>query len=105
MFKLGLIINPVAGVGGSVALKGSDGMAMQAIALGAEPKANARAKFALEVLQPYQDDITVYTVNHAMGEDAAKALGFEVNVVHKAENEITQAEDTEQAVTAPCTLR
>ncbi len=100
MFKLGLIINPVAGVGGSVALKGSDGMAMQAIALGAEPKANARAKFALAVLQPYQDDITVYTVNHAMGEDAAKALGFEVNVVHKAENEITQAEDTEQAVTA-----
>ncbi len=100
MFKLGLIINPVAGVGGSVALKGSDGMAMQAIALGAEPKANARAKFALEVLQPYQDDITVYTVNHAMGEDAAKALGFQVNVVHKTENEVTQAEDTEQAVTA-----
>jgi len=52
MFKLGFIINPVAGVGGSVALKGSDGMAMHALALGAEPKANARAQTALKILQP-----------------------------------------------------
>lgn len=100
MFKLGLIINPVAGVGGSVALKGSDGMAMHALALGAELKANARAETALKVLQPYQDDITVYTVNNLMGEAAAKTLGFKVNVLYKTESETTQAEDTEQAVTA-----
>jgi predicted polyphosphate/ATP-dependent NAD kinase len=100
MFKLGLIINPVAGVGGSVALKGSDGMAVQAIALGAEPKANTRAQTALKVLQPYQDEITVYTANNLMGEKAAKALGFSVTVVYKTDSENTQADDTEQSVAA-----
>ncbi|PHR83714.1 MAG: ATP-NAD kinase [Colwellia sp.] len=100
MFKLGLIINPIAGVGGSVALKGSDGMTMHALALGAEPKANARAETALQVLQPYQNEITVYTVNNLMGEQAAKALGFQVNLVYKTKDENTQADDTEQAVTA-----
>ena len=100
MFKLGLIINPVAGVGGSVALKGSDGMAIHALALGAEPKANVRAQTALKVLQPYQDEITVYTVNNLMGEQAAKVLGFDVNLIYKTKNEHTQAEDTEQAVAA-----
>jgi len=100
MFKLGLIINPVAGIGGSVALKGSDGVAMHALAIGAEPKANARTQTTLAVLQSYQDEITVYTVNDLMGEQAAKALGFQVNLVYKTENEHTQAEDTEQAVRA-----
>lgn len=100
MFKLGLIINPVAGVGGSVALKGSDGMTMQALALGAELKANARAQTALEVLQPYQDEVTIYTVNHLMGEQVAKELGFPVQLVYKTSSENTQASDTEQSVAA-----
>jgi len=100
MFKLGFIINPIAGVGGSVALKGSDGTAARALALGGELKANARAETALKVLQPYQNEITVYTVNSLMGEKAAKALGFQVNLVYKTKDENTQADDTEQAVTA-----
>jgi len=83
-----------------VALKGSDGMAKHALALGAEPKANARAQTALKVLQPYQDEITVYTVNNLMGEQAAKALGFDVNLVYTTESESTQAGDTEQSVAA-----
>ncbi|MGL4900765.1 MAG: ATP-NAD kinase, partial [Shewanella sp.] len=38
-FRLGLVINPLAGLGGSVGLKGSDGVAEHALALGAKPKA------------------------------------------------------------------
>jgi predicted polyphosphate/ATP-dependent NAD kinase len=101
-FKLGLVINPIAGIGGSVALKGSDGegVAQQAIALGATAKSNARALLALEILLPYQADILICTASGNMGEDTAKALGFTTEVVHQVDNDITTERDTEQAVTA-----
>ncbi|KAA1156494.1 ATP-NAD kinase [Pseudoalteromonas fuliginea] len=97
-FKLGLIVNPVAGLGGTVALKGSDGAhtAAKAIELGAEPKANIRTKAALEVLLPYKERLTIYTVNGDMGEQTAKALGFNVEVVYNTAA-ITTSDDTEQA--------
>ena len=97
-FKLGLIVNPVAGLGGTVALKGSDGAqtAARAIGLGAEPKANSRTKAALEVLLPYKERLTIYTVNGDMGEKAAKALGFNAEVVYNT-SAITTPDDTEQA--------
>ena len=100
MFKLGLIINPIAGVGGSVALKGSDDMVKHALALGAELKANTRTQTALSVLLPYQEEIVVYTVNNQMGEQAAKELGFNVELVYQTRNENTQASDTEHAISA-----
>jgi len=100
MFNLGLIINPIAGVGGSVALKGSDDMALHAVSLGAELKANMRAQTALSVLLPYQSDIVVYTVNDQMGEQAAKTLGFRTELVYQTESKNTQASDTEKAVAA-----
>ncbi len=100
-FNLGLVINPIAGIGGSVALKGSDGegIAEQAIALGATAKSNARASLALEILLPYKDNITIYTVSGDMGESSAEALGFTTKVIHEVESEITSERDTEQAVT------
>ncbi|GAA6173003.1 ATP-NAD kinase family protein [Colwellia sp. KU-HH00111] len=100
MFKLGFIINPIAGIGGSVALKGSDDMAQHALALGAKPKANARAQTALKVLLPYQDEIMIYTANNQMGEQAAKDLGFNTKLVYQTDTNATQAFDTEQAVSA-----
>ena len=47
-FRLGLIINPIAGVGGQAALKGSDGVAEQALAQGVLPQAHRRVAVALE---------------------------------------------------------
>lgn len=90
-FKLGFVINPVAGVGGSVALKGSDGESTpeKALSLGAEFKANQRASTALSVLEPYKNQIVIYTANASMGETCAKALGFEVEVVYSS-SELTQ---------------
>ncbi len=99
-FKLGFIINPIAGIGGSVALKGSDGMATHALALGAEPKANIRASSALEVLKPYQDDIVVYTANGQMGEQCARDLGFEVEVLYQSKMKQTNSDDSQLAVEA-----
>ena len=100
-FKLGLVINPIAGIGGSVALKGSDGegIAEQALALGATAKSNERALLALEILLPYKDNIVIYTAAAEMGEHTAKGLGFNTVVVHELSSETTTALDTEQAVT------
>ncbi|MBU2892371.1 ATP-NAD kinase family protein [Colwellia sp. D2M02] len=99
-FKLGFIINPIAGIGGSVALKGSDGMAMHALALGAKPKANERAALALEVLQPYKEQLSIYTASGEMGEHCAQQLGFNVNVVYQTQQVQTHSDDTELAVRA-----
>lgn len=103
MFKLGFIINPIAGIGGSVALKGSDGdgITEQALALGATAKANQRASLALSILLPYRDDIIVYCANDLMGEMTAQALGFKTQVVFQTDKpEHTTAEDTENTVKA-----
>tara|TARA_R110000737_G_scaffold15032_3_gene31341 strand:- start:522 stop:1655 length:1134 start_codon:yes stop_codon:yes gene_type:complete len=99
-FKLGLVVNPIAGIGGSVALKGSDGVgvAEHAVALGATAKSNARASLALEILLPYKENIIIYTASGAMGEQTAKKLGFNTEVVHLIENKVTTELDTEHAV-------
>lgn len=99
-FKLGFIINPIAGIGGSVALKGSDGMEKHALALGAKPQANARASQALEVLLPYKNDFVIYTAHNQMGEQCAKAFGFKVEVLYTPQAEETVSEDTELCVKA-----
>lgn len=105
-FNLGLVINPIAGIGGSVALKGSDGegVAEQALALGATAKSNARAALALEILKPYQESVVIHTVSGEMGESAAQALGFETRVIYQPANEVTSEGDTEKAVAKLMTL-
>lgn len=94
MFKLGLIINPLAGVGGSVALKGSDGeeTARQALALGAEPKAGMRTAQALEVLQGLEFELVTFPAE--MGETTARELGFSPRVIGEIVSGNTTAADT-----------
>lgn len=96
-FTLGLIVNPVAGLGGSVALKGSDGVAEQALALGAEPKANFRAEAALNVLLPYKEQLRVLTAAGEMGESIVTSMGFATQVLYTPERATTVPEDTQQA--------
>ena len=64
-----------------------------------EPKANLRTKAALEVLLPYKDLLSVYTVNDAMGENTAKELGFTTEVIYHSECSTTSS-DTELAAQA-----
>ncbi|WP_184791797.1 ATP-NAD kinase family protein [Phytomonospora endophytica] len=68
---VGLLVNPVAGLGGTVALKGSDGAEAQrrARALGAAPRAAERAALALAELRTRLPGVRVVTVAGDMGED------------------------------------
>ena len=50
MAKIGFLVNPIAGMGGSVGLKGTDGMADEAKRRGARPHAQVRAQEFLSTL-------------------------------------------------------
>lgn len=83
--RLGLIVNPVAGLGGRVGLKGSDGLRVQkqAIALGAIPRAMDRAAEALMQLRRV-DDLEIVTWSGRMGEDTVRACDLSPVVVGSA---------------------
>jgi len=97
MFKLGLIINPLAGLGGSVALKGSDGVAQQALDKGAQPKANLRTQIALNEVVHLKDQVMLLTCPGEMGETCAADLGFEFEVINLPVTTETSAHDTKCA--------
>ncbi|MBX9753499.1 MAG: ATP-NAD kinase family protein [Pseudomonadaceae bacterium] len=100
MFHLGLIINPLAGLGGTVGLKGSDGVAAQALALGAEPRAAARTRVALECLLPLVDRLEFATFAGAMGADLLAEMGFNHRVLGDLTRSESSAADTRLAVGA-----
>jgi predicted polyphosphate/ATP-dependent NAD kinase len=97
-FHIGLIINPLAGLGGPAAFKGSDGMAEQALALGVEPKAAQRTRTALEQLLSLRERIEFVSYPGAMGGDLLAQMGFEHRLLGQVGAQPTTAEDTRQAV-------
>jgi predicted polyphosphate/ATP-dependent NAD kinase len=92
---IGLIVNPVAVMGGAVGLKGTDGEAIvkQAMSLGATPVAPARAEAFLSELNPAKSHVRLVVGAGSMGEDEAKSCGFTYNVLGARKKE-TSAEDT-----------
>ncbi|OUM95494.1 MAG: hypothetical protein BAA04_13305 [Firmicutes bacterium ZCTH02-B6] len=84
MKKIGLIVNPIAGMGGRVGLKGTDGLAalQEALERGAVPEAATKAARALEKLLPLRDELVVVTCGGEMGENVARRLGFRTEVVY-----------------------
>jgi predicted polyphosphate/ATP-dependent NAD kinase len=92
---IGLIINPIAGMGGAVGLKGTDGKAIvtQAISLGAKPIAPTRAKAFLSELNPAKNNVQLMVGAGLMGEDEAKNCDFIYKVLG-ARKEVTNPKDT-----------
>ncbi len=99
MKKLGLIVNPVAGMGGSVGLKGSDGeeTLRRARELGAEASSPGRAVAALRRIARIRDEVEVITYPGEMGEDEAGKAGFEATVIGSIEPGKTTRQDTIRA--------
>ncbi|RUO55883.1 ATP-NAD kinase family protein [Pseudidiomarina homiensis] len=94
-FRLGLVVNPAAGLGGSVALKGSDGAetAARARELGAEPKASKRAAQALKELVNGKVDCRIFTGANGLGEDSCALAGVPCEVIFHG-HEPSTADDT-----------
>ncbi len=96
MKKIGFLINPVAGMGGAVGLKGTDGKREEATVRGAVPEAINRAKITLNALKSNKN-LMFLAPSGEMGEDALKETLLEpVRVISYPENEST-ARDTKIA--------
>jgi predicted polyphosphate/ATP-dependent NAD kinase len=101
MKKIGLIVNPIAGMGGKVGLKGTDGpdLVKRARALGARPEAADKAAIALQVISGIKDQIELITCPGDMGEDVARQCGFNPLLVGEI-SETTTGSDTEEITQA-----
>lgn len=76
--RVGLIVNPIAGMGGAVGLKGTDGpnLPARAHALGAVPRANERTIAALHRLAAWREQFDLLACPASMGAWAAEAAGL-----------------------------
>jgi len=98
--KVGLLVNPIAGMGGSVGLKGTDSAEVlaEAVRRGAVPLAPARAAEALRSAGEL-DNFEFYTAGGAMGEDVLKGFVDRMVVVYTPADG-TDHGDTEAAARA-----
>lgn len=104
--KLGLIVNPIAGLGGRVGLKGSDGIAIQrkALQLGAVPQSPHRAAEALQRVRSSIFDLAVITYPGEMGENVARGCGLTPTVIGAIKEGETTSNDTRNAARDMCRL-
>jgi predicted polyphosphate/ATP-dependent NAD kinase len=96
MRRVGFVVNPIAGMGGRVGLKGTDGKVAEAREKGAEPRAPERAREALDSLAE-TDGIELLVAGGRMGASPAHDAGFDPTVVSDPPDETT-ADDTREAV-------
>ncbi len=94
--KIGFLINPIAGMGGRVGLKGTDGDAyFEAVRRGARPIAPQRARVFLKSLRP-RDEYELVVAAGRMGENIVRETRHwsRVSRIINDVGERTTAEDT-----------
>ncbi|EFW93053.1 ATP-NAD kinase [Haladaptatus paucihalophilus DX253] len=96
--RIGVVVNPIAGMGGRVGLKGTDGKVAEARERGAERRAPDRAVAALSALYDRAPDSELLTYAGEMGAEEALAAGFDPEIVGEPGEEETSAADTREAV-------
>lgn len=99
MKRLGFVVNPVAGMGGAVGLKGTNGDAyFEALKLDAEPVTPQRAEQFLSNIKS-KGELLILSAPSVMGEKIVEKTGIEYRVVGLVEGkEKTSAEDTKRIV-------
>jgi predicted polyphosphate/ATP-dependent NAD kinase len=99
---IGLVVNPYAGIGGRVGLKGSDGSEVRrrALELGASAEAPGRAARFVVALAALEPAVRLATAAGPMGEAIAREAGLVPLVVGESRGAATDAEDTRRAARA-----
>ena len=93
--KIGLIVNPIAGMGGTVGLKGTDGaIYKEAIKMGATPVTPIRANELLSTVKN-KEKITFLVAPGKMGADIARDIGIKFKIIGEIGKETTK-EDTKR---------
>lgn len=97
--KIGFLVNPIAGMGGKVALKGTDGeeTLRRALALGASPVAPLRAAEAVRFFAPYSEGHLFFSPSGSMGGEILRAYGISPQILFDPP-ERTTASETRRAV-------
>ena len=82
--KVGFLVNPIAGMGGTVGLKGTDGSEIleEAIARGAQRTSPRRAVATLKLIGQRRLDLEFVTCGGDMGESELKEAGINGQIVH-----------------------
>jgi predicted polyphosphate/ATP-dependent NAD kinase len=95
MNTIGFLVNPIAGMGGTVGLKGTDGQVIEAIRRGAVPKSGNRAREALVLLK--RAPVHFLTCSGPMGENILREAGItRYRIVYETPN-VTSGKDTRNA--------
>ena len=101
MVRLGLLVNPDAGLGGRLGLKGSDGQAEIARSKGAQDRSGPRMRAMLDHLitisKKNLDGIQWYVSKGRMGTDWISPAISSLEVIHSSSSS-TDANDTSQLV-------
>ncbi|MFX0021297.1 MAG: ATP-NAD kinase family protein [Candidatus Hermodarchaeota archaeon] len=95
IIKIGLIINPIAGMGGTVGLKGTDGATYKkAIEMGATPVTPIRVNELLSTMKN-RNKIILLVAPGKMGAELVKELGINFKIIGKIGEETTK-DDTKR---------
>jgi predicted polyphosphate/ATP-dependent NAD kinase len=104
MTTIGFLINPIAGMGGKVGLKGTDGAEIlkKAKELGAKPISQIRAEETISLILNMKVEIKWLTCSKDMGEDVLKKVGYKGGEDYKVVYDTpptTTTQDTKNACT------
>lgn len=100
--RIGLIVNPIAGMGGRVGLKGTDGVDVlhEARRRGAQPVSSERALQALQKLAASRHAFSLITAPGDLGEHVAERAGLHPTVLCGEQPTNSTPADTRDAVAA-----
>lgn len=102
---IGFVVNPIAGMGGRVGLKGTDGVYDEAVKRGAQPVATKKARIGIQTLvEDHSDvleDVTWLTCKGKMGEDVLIEAGIKkdsINIVYASSSQQLGKTSTQDTV-------